>query len=124
MYPDAENVQAEARKWGDVPWYRIKTYAMKEDHLINENYKADCINVHPQCNNIHKTSSTLSLTESNSPIILLDMIISQPVFELLAFLESPSNVYNIRVRGMWLWKGLTKGLEYVERAGEPWQATP
>lgn len=97
---------------------------MKEDRLINENYKADCINVHPQCNNIHKTSSTLSLTESNSPIILLDMIISQPVFELLAFLESPSNVYNIRVRGMWLWKGLTKGLEYVERAGEPWQATP
>lgn len=62
MYPDAENVRAQARKWGDVPWYRIKTYAMKEDHLINENYKADCINVHPQCNNIHKTSSTRSLS--------------------------------------------------------------
>lgn len=47
MYPDAENPQIQAKKWRDVPWHRIKTYAMKEDHLIKENYKADCINIHP-----------------------------------------------------------------------------
>lgn len=47
MYLAAEKVQARAKKWGDVPWHGIKMYAMKEDHLLKENYKADCINVYP-----------------------------------------------------------------------------